>query len=47
MRIAKDYEEFKEIILFGVMDGIANEFEEFENLTYPAILLFKKGYLLK
>lgn len=43
MHIAEDYKDFDKLISFGILDGLANEFEDFENLTYPSVLLFKKG----
>jgi hypothetical protein len=30
-------------IIFGIMDGLQNEFDEFEIPGYPSVLLFKPG----
>jgi len=42
--VADSFKVLEKLISFGILDGLANEFEDFENVTYPSILLFKKGY---
>jgi hypothetical protein len=41
--VAKSYKTFDKLISFGIFDGLTNEFEDFENLTFPSVILFKKG----